>query len=106
MRRKINAERKSTRRSVQIVVVVSVGLALLLAIIDHKFLAPYDSVLGQAVLTFVAALYAAGIVWLRGLATFERPQRLLATVAPSPGAASPEALSPAATGLVGTEAAR
>jgi Flp pilus assembly protein TadB len=76
-RRRVNADRRSTRRSVQIVVLVSVGLAVALALLDHKFLAPYDSVLGQLILVIVAATYAAGIVWLRRLARFETPQRLL-----------------------------
>jgi Flp pilus assembly protein TadB len=84
MRRKVSAERKSTRRSVQIVIGVSVGLAVLLAVLDHGFLAPYDSVFGQVVLAGVACIYAGGILWLRRLATFETPERLLATVTMSP----------------------
>jgi Flp pilus assembly protein TadB len=86
MRRKVSAERKSTRRSVQIVIGVSVGLAVLLAVLDHGFLAPYDSVFGQVVLAGVAGIYAGGILWLRRLATFETPERLLATVTISPAA--------------------
>jgi Flp pilus assembly protein TadB len=79
MRRKVNAERKSTRRSVQIVIGVSVGLAVLLAVFDHSFLAPYDGTLGQLVLAVVAGIYAAGILWLRKLARFAGPERLLAS---------------------------
>jgi Flp pilus assembly protein TadB len=79
MRRKVTAERRSIRRSVQIVVGVSVGMALALALLDHRFLAPYDGVFGQAVLAVVAGVYAAGIWWLRRLARFETPQRLLTT---------------------------
>ena len=86
MRRKVSAERKSTRRSVQIVIGVSVGLAVLLAVLDHGFLAPYDSVLGQVVLAAVAGIYAGGILWLRRLATFETPERLLVTATMSPAA--------------------
>jgi Flp pilus assembly protein TadB len=78
MRRKVFAERKSTRRSVQIVITVSVGLAVGLAVFDHGFLAPYDGPFGQLILAVIAAIYAAGIVWLRKLARFETPQRLLA----------------------------
>lgn len=77
MRRKVFAERKSTRRSVQIVIAVSVGLAVALAIFDHRFLTPYDGVVGQLMLAVVAAVYAAGILWLRKLAKFEPPERLL-----------------------------
>jgi Flp pilus assembly protein TadB len=76
-RRKINADRRSTRRSVQIVVLVSVGMAVGLAALDHKFLTPYDGPLGQLVLVVVVAVYAAGVMWLRRLARFETPQRLL-----------------------------
>ena len=82
MRRKVSADRRSTRRSVQIVVLVSVGMALALALLDHGFLAPYDGLLGQAVLVIVVAIYAAGILWLRRLAHFESPQRLLASWSP------------------------
>jgi Flp pilus assembly protein TadB len=90
MRRKVNADRRSTRRSVQIVVGVSVGMVILLASFDHAFLAPYDGALGQAVLIVVAAMYAAGIMWLRRLARFEAPQRLLTTVlAAVPGEVAP-----------------
>jgi Flp pilus assembly protein TadB len=92
MRRKVTADRRSTRRSVQIVIVVSVGLAIVLAVVDHPFLAPYDGPFGQLVLAIIAAIYAAGILWLRRLATFETPQRLLGTA----GAAGPGATMPAA----------
>lgn len=77
MRRKVSAERKSTRRSVQIVIGVSVGMAIVLALIDRSFLAPYSSAFGQVVLAFIALLYAAGILWLRRLARFESPERML-----------------------------
>src|SRR5215470_12993001 len=79
MRRKVTAERRSIRRSVQIVVGVSVGMALALALLDHSFLTPYDGVFGQVVLAAVVGIYALGIFWLRRLARFEVPQRLLAT---------------------------
>jgi Flp pilus assembly protein TadB len=77
MRSLVTAERRSTRRSVVIVIAVSVGMALLLAIFDHDFLKPYNSPFGQLILAFIAGLYAAGILWLRRLARFESPQRML-----------------------------
>ena len=92
MRRKVNAGRRSTRRSVQIVVGVSVGMAIALAVLDHTFLSPYDGVYGQFMLVIIGAIYAAGILWLRRLATFETPQRLLGT----PGAATVPAAEPEA----------
>jgi Flp pilus assembly protein TadB len=94
MRRKVNAGRRSTRRSVQIVVAVSVGMAIALAVLDHTFLSPYDSVYGQFMLVIIGAIYAAGILWLRRLATFETPQRLLGTAgAATVPAAEPEAVA-------------
>jgi Flp pilus assembly protein TadB len=77
MRRKVNAERRSTRRSAQIVVLVSVGLALGLALLNPGYVHVYDSPLGQLMLVVVVALYAAGFVWMRRLATFDAPERLL-----------------------------
>ena len=94
MRRKVNAGRRSTRRSVQIVVAVSVGMAIALAVLDHAFLSPYDGVYGQFMLVIIGAIYAAGILWLRRLATFESPQRLLGTATSGTvPAAEPEAVA-------------
>ena len=78
VRRKVSAERRLTRRSAQIVVLVSVGLALGLAVLNPGYVHVYDSPLGQLVLAVVVALYAAGFMWMRRLATFEAPERLLA----------------------------
>jgi Flp pilus assembly protein TadB len=92
MRRKVNAERRSTRRSAQIVVGVSVGLALGLGIFNHGYVQVYDSPAGQLVLIVIVALYAAGFLWTRKLATFDTPERLLsATLAAGPdtGAGDP-----------------
>jgi Flp pilus assembly protein TadB len=78
MRRKVSAERRSTRRSVQIVVAISVGLALGMAFFNHSYVRVYDSPAGQLVLVLVVALYAAGFIWLRKLANFDPPERLFA----------------------------
>ena len=52
-------------------------MAIALAVLDPTVLAPYDGVFGQLVQVVIAAIYAAGILWLRRLATFEIPERLL-----------------------------
>jgi len=67
------------------VIGVSVGMALGLAILDHTFLAPYNGVIGQLVLVIVVAIYAAGVLWLRRLAKFEVPERLLTSAVQLPG---------------------
>jgi Flp pilus assembly protein TadB len=85
MRRKVSAERRSTRRSVQIVVAISVGLALGMAFFNHSYVRIYDSPAGQIVLVIVVALYAAGFIWLRRLANFDPPERLFAVPAVTAG---------------------
>jgi Flp pilus assembly protein TadB len=99
MRRKINSSRRSTRRSVQIVIAVSVLMAIFLAVLDHRFLEPYDSVFGQLVLAVIVGIYALGIIWLRKLARFDMPQRLLGTASetapaqPAAPSAEPETVA-------------
>src|SRR5215468_6058010 len=93
VRRKVTADRRSTRRSAQIVVGVSVGLALALAVFDHSYVAAYDSLTGQVVLAVVAALYALGIAWMRSLARFPVPERLLTSETPPAPDQIPEAVA-------------
>jgi Flp pilus assembly protein TadB len=82
VRRKVNAERRSTRRSAQIVTGISVGLALALALFNQGYVQAYGSLLGPLVLVVVVALYGAGFFWMRKLATIETADRLLRGHAP------------------------
>ncbi len=93
MRRKINADRRSTRRSVQIVVAVSVGLALLMAIFNRGYVQPYNTAVGQIVLLAVAGLYAVAFLWLRNLARFDTPERLLTLTPSAAPAKTPETVA-------------
>jgi Flp pilus assembly protein TadB len=93
VRRKVNAQRRSTRRGAQIVVGISVGLALGLALFNHAYVQVYDSVTGQLVLCIVVALYAAGVMWMRALARFPVPERLLAGGGPAATPEIPEAVA-------------
>lgn len=77
MRRRVEADRRATRRSVRIVVAVSVGTALALAVFNHSYVEPYDDFLGQLVLCVVVALYGAAFLWLRRLSKYELPGRFL-----------------------------
>ncbi|HEY5836531.1 type II secretion system F family protein [Streptomyces sp.] len=77
MRQRVMAQRASTRRSVQIVVVVSVVFVLGLAIFNRSFVEPYSTAVGQAVLALVCALFAAGFWWLRRLSKIDTPDRFL-----------------------------
>ncbi|MEV6286371.1 type II secretion system F family protein [Kribbella sp. NPDC051770] len=77
VRRKVAAERRSTRRSVQVVVAITLVVAAALVLFNPEYVEPYTSFIGQFVLFLVIALYAVGLVWLRKLAKIEVPERFL-----------------------------
>jgi Flp pilus assembly protein TadB len=77
MRQRVMAQRASTRRSVQIVIGVSVAFVLGLAVFNRDFVAPYGTAVGQLVLACVCGLFAAGFWWLRRLSRIETPERFL-----------------------------
>ncbi|WP_405938220.1 type II secretion system F family protein [Streptomyces sp. NBC_00726] len=105
MRQRVMAQRSSTRRSVQIVVGVSVVFVLGLAIFNRDFVSPYGTPLGQLVLLCVCGLFALGFWWLRKLSTIETPERFLVRddiavrfVRPQPSASSPQRVRSSAPG--------
>jgi tight adherence protein B len=67
-RRRISAGRASMRRSVQLVVAITVGFAGFLAVFSRDYVAPYRSPGGQVALAVVVGLFAASFIWLRRLA--------------------------------------
>jgi Flp pilus assembly protein TadB len=77
MRQRVMAERRSTRRSVQIVVAVTLFAVFALVIFNRAYVEPYSDPLGQLVLLVVIALFAGGFFWLRRLAEFSSPSRFL-----------------------------
>lgn len=77
MRQRVLAQRAGTRRSVQIIVGSVLAFVLGMAILNRNFVAPYGTLLGEAVLTVVLALFGLGFWWLRRLARVESPSRFL-----------------------------
>ncbi|MFC7104679.1 type II secretion system F family protein [Nonomuraea rubra] len=77
MRRRVEAERRATRRSVQIVVITALAFAGILVLFNPEYVKEYEGYLGQAVLVVVAGLFGAGFAWMRRLARFDKPTRLL-----------------------------
>lgn len=77
LRRKVEAQRRSTRRSVQVVVAITLGVAGMLVVFNGEYVEPYSTFTGQIVLAVVVAIFAAGILWLRKLAGIEMPERFL-----------------------------
>ena len=77
MRRRVNAGRASTRRSVQIVMGITVTFVLGLTLFNRDYVEPYSGAVGQVVLLLILGCFAAGFVWMRRLAAFEVPERFL-----------------------------
>ncbi|MDZ5621564.1 type II secretion system F family protein [Nocardioides sp. HM23] len=77
MRQRIYASRASTRRSVTIVVGITVAVVVGLAVFNRDYVEPYSSPAGQVVLVLILGVFAAGILWLRALAKDDLPGRFL-----------------------------
>jgi Flp pilus assembly protein TadB len=77
MRGRVMAGRRSTRRSVQIVVFISATFIIGLRVLNPEYVEPYGTFVGQIVLSVIIGLFAVGFLWLRRLATFEMPARFL-----------------------------
>ncbi len=77
MRGRVAAGRSSTRRSVQIVVGVTLLFVTGLSLFNRSYVAPYGTALGQVVLLVIVGLFAGGFFWLRRLSRFDEPGRLL-----------------------------
>ncbi len=77
LRRRVEGSRRSTRRSVQIVVGVTLLVSGGLILFNQTYLEPYDSTVGQLVLVGVIGLFALGVFWLRRLAGVDVPERFL-----------------------------
>lgn len=77
VRRAVEAERRSTRRGVRIVLVVTVTMALGLDLLNPAYVAPYASAAGQLALAAIVAVFAAGFAWLHRLARVPAAGRFL-----------------------------
>jgi Flp pilus assembly protein TadB len=75
-RREIEAERAQHRTTLRWIIVFIAGFTAF-AILNRSYSAPYGTLAGQAVLTLVALLYAAGLGWLYRLGTIPGPGRFL-----------------------------
>ncbi len=77
VRRRVEGSRRSTRRSVQIVVTVIGLMSGALVLFNRSYVQPYASVEGQIVLAVVLAIFALSIFWLRRLSGVVTPGRFL-----------------------------
>ena len=77
LRRRVEGSRRSTRRSVQLVVGITLLVPALLVLLNPDYVQPYETIEGQMVLSVVIAIFGLGIIWLRRLAGVEAPERFL-----------------------------
>jgi Flp pilus assembly protein TadB len=89
MRRRIDASRRSIRRSVRIVLAIVLAVMGLLSVFDRNYVKPYGTVQGQVALLIVVLLLAAGLLWLRRLASPRRTERFLVPADGAPVGATP-----------------
>jgi tight adherence protein B len=61
-RHQIMAGRASMRRSVQLVVIITIGFAVFLVLFSREYVKPYDTEAGQVALLAVVALFGAGLL--------------------------------------------
>jgi tight adherence protein B len=78
MRLKVDATRARTRTSVRIITCVTVGMALLLVVLNRDYLSPFNSVTGQMILLAVFACFGGAFMWLASMAHYIAPERFLA----------------------------
>ncbi|MGI5353015.1 type II secretion system F family protein [Streptomyces sp. CA-250714] len=77
MRQRIDAGRASIRTGVRVTVTVTLGMAAGLTVFNRPYLAPFDTLTGQAVLATVGALFALSFTWMSMISHIEEPVRLI-----------------------------
>jgi len=81
LRLRVETGRARTRTSVRVIVGTTTAFAIALVALNRDYLAPYDGVTGQFVLTLVAALFAFGYAWLRRMSHIVGVGRVLTAAA-------------------------
>jgi hypothetical protein len=71
------ASRASTWQAVRTITVAVVGFVVVLTVATRSWLAPYDSLVGQAWLALVGGGFVGGLVWLHRLAAVAATPRTL-----------------------------
>lgn len=111
-RRAIEADRAKHRTTVRWLVAIILGVVVV-GSFNHRYTAPYGTVLGQLVLALLSAAFVGVILWMRSLASHPPLPRLLepdrrsraGAPRPEPGQAAPAEYEPptAASGTTGKE---
>jgi tight adherence protein B len=77
--RRVEVARERPRSAMKYTAFIIGGFVVLLVVFSHRYLAPYDSALGQVVLALVGVYWAAGFWWMNRMGRPEPVERFLAT---------------------------
>jgi len=77
LRLRVEASRARIRTSVRIIASVTVGMVILLVVLNREYLRPFDSIGGQAVLGIVVGCWITALWWLMRMSRFTSPERFL-----------------------------
>lgn len=77
MRRRVEASRRSVRRSVRLILAIVLSVAGAMVLLNRDYVQSYDGVVGQCVLVLVCLLFLSGLLWLRRLARPSQVERIL-----------------------------
>ena len=77
MRRRVEASRRSVRRSVRLILGIVLSVAGAMVLLNDSYVQSYDGIVGQLVLLLVVMLFLSGLLWLRKLARPSQVERLL-----------------------------
>lgn len=84
-RRDVEADRRSMRQSVRIIMIVTVLVVMGLALLNPGYVEPFSTFTGQIVLGVAVGCFAAGFWWMHRLSSFKAPGRFLAAEPVSAG---------------------
>jgi tight adherence protein B len=85
MLRRVHASRASARTGVNAIAVITIGMALGLAVFNNSFLQPYNSFTGQLMLLVVGGTFALSFWYLHRMVKPMRTQRFFVNIAGSNG---------------------
>ena len=68
LRRRVSAGRSALRRGVQIIIALTIAMAVFLIVMGGDYVKPYGTPAGQVALGVVIGIFATGFAWMRKLA--------------------------------------
>lgn len=78
LRMRVMAARARIRTSSRVITTVTLIMAAGLFLLNHRYLTPYNSPVGQLVLVCVGGFFTFGFAWLSRISRIDEPERVLA----------------------------